>query len=117
MMYCGFTEKITEGKFLLSTENQVQPAENDFLEVLLENEEIVLNAMQIVQKKFPNTLSLPLTKSYFIPQSATKSEAFRQITETELFMDFFKKVQGKELDAEKVNLLREAIKQAKADEK
>jgi exonuclease SbcD len=108
--------RIIENKFVLSDENKVQPKDSDFLEVLLENDEIVLNAMQIVQKKFPNTLSLPINRTYFSQKSTPALETFQQITEIELFRDFYKKINGKELDPDKESFLKEAIKQAKADE-
>jgi DNA repair protein SbcD/Mre11 len=108
--------KITEGRFTLSENNKIQPKTHDYLEVVLENEEIVLNAMQIVQKKFPNTLSLPPIKSYFMHQLAIKPENVMHSSEIELFQDFYKKISGKDLDETKENFLAGAIKQAKADE-
>ena len=40
-----------------------KPNREDFLEVTLENEDIVLNAMHIIQKDFPNAISIPPKKS------------------------------------------------------
>ncbi|MDX2305751.1 MAG: exonuclease SbcCD subunit D [Microscillaceae bacterium] len=88
----------------------------DFLEVTLENVEIVPNAMQIVQKIYPNATTLKWPNlNRTVKESRLTTAQINKMNESELFMDFYKRFVGKELDEDKKTVLHQTIKKVKKD--
>ncbi len=87
------------------------PKHEDFLEVVLENDMPVPNAMQIVQQKFPNTLNLKWSslKNYNTPLSRMNAEKLSTMSEMDLFKDFFERHLQKEMDNIQKTILSEVI--------
>lgn len=105
--------KIEDREFIM-TENENGMSKEDFLEVSLENVEVVPNAMQIIQKAYPNAMSLKWANLYKpIHTNRLTSEKLSKMNETELFADFYQKFKGRELDTEKQKIIIEAVKEIK----
>ncbi len=109
--------KIENRIFQLSQEEADLQTE-DLLEVTLENEEIVPNAMQIVQKQYPNAMTLKWPQlQRVVNQSRLTSEHLHKMTERDLFSDFYKRFRGKDLSKEKQVIIEQAIQQLKEEDK
>ena len=108
--------RITDKKFHLS-EKSVIPQKNDFLEVKLENESLVTNAMTIIQNDYINTISLRYAQSFHKnSQNAVTSEELKKLDEKELFANFFKKAVNRELTDNQQKSLTIAIQKAQDNE-
>ena len=108
--------RIEDKKFYLS-EKSVIPQKNDFLEVKLENESLVTNAMNIIQSDYVNTISLRYAQSFHKnSQNAVTSEELKKLDEKELFANFFRKAVNRELTDNQRNLLTIAIQKAQENE-
>ena len=108
----GYIENAT---FHLAEGYQANP--QDFLEVTLCNSEVVLNAMSIVQSRFPNALRL-LLKYAQNPQTSTQLSAneVSNMDELKLFETFYERIHQNELPAEARTLLSNLIKKARQDQ-
>lgn len=91
------------------------PQKEDFLEVVLENDTPVPNAMQIVQQKFPNTLNLKWAslKQYNNPLSRINTDKLATMSEMDLFKDFFERHLQKDLNPIQKEILAEIIDDVK----
>ncbi len=111
--------RIKERKFYLEEDTKIEIQKEDLLEVSLLNEEVVPNAMQIIQKSYPNALVLKWTQLPSISQIAKLTTAsIRDMSEEQLFHDFFKNMTQKTLeqDKEKAEVLINTIKEIKQGE-
>jgi DNA repair protein SbcD/Mre11 len=89
--------RIENEEFYLETEN-ISVQKEDFLEILLQNHTPVLNAMKIVQEKYPNAMKL----SYNYSQGENKTDKLttaqvNELDETSLFTLFYKKITNQDL--------------------
>ncbi len=103
--------EIEDKKFRL-TETKLDIQKEDFLEVSLQNEEIVPNAMQIIQREYPNAMVLRWPE---LPKITSKSrlttEQVVSMSEFELFQDFYTFFTKKELDKPKKEVITKVITQ------
>lgn len=110
------TGKIENREFHL-IEDYFQPKREDFLEVKLQNEEIVPNAMQIIQQKFPNTLGIRWQKRGNL--SSTPSQLnisdLEKMNDLDLFQSFYKNLKGEEMKKEEKDILSDTIKELQAE--
>ena len=87
------------------------------MEVKLENESLVTNAMNIIQSDYVNTISLRYAQSFHKnSQNAVTSEELKKLDEKELFANFFRKAVNRELTDNQKNLLTIAIQKAQENE-
>lgn len=108
--------RVIDKKFHLS-EKSVIPQENDFLEVKLENESLVTNAMKIIQNDYKNTISLRYAQAFHKgSQNTVTSEELKKLDEKELFANFFRKATNRELTDNQKNKLTIAIQKAQDNE-
>ncbi len=108
--------RIKERKFYLEEDTKIDIQKDDLLEVSLLNEEVVPNAMQIIQKQYPNALVLKWIELSSISQVTKLTTAgIRDMSEEQLFQDFFKSMTQKTLeqDQEKATVLTNTIKELK----
>ena len=105
--------RIENDHFILSEKNKIIPAKEDFLEITLENEGIVLNAMHIIQKDYPNTLALRLNNPIYNSSRPYHTDNIQSISELELFESFYTQITGIDLDETKKDFLQQAIDTAK----
>lgn len=89
----------------------------DFLEVTLLNQEIVPNAMQIVQESFPNAMTLKWPHlQRTARESSLTSEKLHKMSENDLFLDFYKRFMHQDLDKNKQSVLEKTIQKIKKGE-
>jgi len=100
--------EIIQKEFILKDDST--PQKEDFLEVSLLNTEIVANAMQIVQRAYPNTMVLKWPElPKIMNTSRLTTEQVVSMSEIELFEDFYKNFTEKELDNDKKQVIKEVI--------
>jgi DNA repair protein SbcD/Mre11 len=97
----------------LANDNENLPQNEDFLEVTLENDMPVPNAMQIVQQKFPNTLNLKWSslRQYNNPLARINSDKLSAMSEMDLFKDFFERHLQKDMDNDQKQILTNIIEE------
>jgi exonuclease SbcD len=90
---------IIDRKFKLATGQNI-PAKEDFLQVILMNDQPVHDAMRIIQDSFPNTLALDWQKKQVIAteQRSFTSTTIRQLSPLELFEEFYKASTGDKME-------------------
>jgi exonuclease SbcD len=79
---------------------QVIPSKEDFLQVILTNDQPVLDAMRIIQDAFPNTLALDWQRKHtgITEQRSFTSSSVRQMNPLQLFEEFYKVSTGADMD-------------------
>ena len=88
------------------------PAVTDYLEVRLSNREPVVDAMQIVRKRFPNTLKLSWPeKQALAGGSGLTSGSISELSPEKLFERFIKTVSGEEPNDTHLELITEVTNQ------
>jgi len=106
---------IENGRFFLDELGDIKPSKEDFLEVTLTNESLVLNAMHIIQKDYPNVLHI-VPENIVIPGNrAFNTSNVKQLSEEQLFEDFYNNITGIKLDIKKRKYLLEAIRIAQEE--
>lgn len=100
---------IVDGKF--SVTDGTTPAKNDFLQVTLTNEESVMDAMRIVQERYPNTLGLDWSKRNKgeAGGAALKISEMKEQKPIELCSNFYEAMTGKALTEEQKKTLFSVI--------
>jgi exonuclease SbcD len=97
---------------LLKDEKSDEPRREDYLHVLLENEEIVLNPMSLIQKTYPNTLKIEFPNRPAIISSARfNAESVAEMSPVELFSAFYETLTEKPLDAEREEILNDVLEE------
>jgi exonuclease SbcD len=97
---------------LLKDEESGEPRREDYLHVLLENEEIVLNPMSLIQKTYPNTLKIEFPNRPAIISSARfNAESVAEMSPVELFSAFYETLTEKPLDAEREEILNDVLEE------
>ncbi len=104
--------RIIKGRLseLLSPQNIVSP--EDFIFATLTDEEIIDNAMSIMQQYYPNAVRIEYQNSrtagdYSIGGAAAEKRPFGEI-----IADFYRQVYGGEISPEEMKLMKEAAKEA-----
>ncbi|HKJ44190.1 MAG TPA: exonuclease SbcCD subunit D [Balneolales bacterium] len=110
--------RIIKGKFILDKDyTEVLPGISDFLEVTLTNEEPVIDAMQIVQKSYPNTLKLQWEHKKELVLSHTFSgEDIESKNPVELFGMFYEWVNDEKMDDKARKVIEDAVTLALKEE-
>ncbi len=101
---------IQDRKFVADGEKDEANAE-DFVEVSLLNDDIVPNAMQIVQESYPHAMALKwpeLNRS--LNQRQLTSESLHKMNETELFNTFYERFIGKPMNEPKEEIVDKTLK-------
>ncbi len=92
----------------------IQPQTQDFLEVHLQNTTPVLNAMKIVQEKYPNAMKLSYAKTKTDNKTdKLTTEQVNQLDETTLFGLFYSKVTQQAMTNSQQQLITEIVKELK----
>lgn len=99
----GPFEKITDKENISGTD--------DFIYVTLTDEDIIDDAMGIIQRIYPNTIKLDYENSRTNPVRR-KIEAKKAKSPEELFGDFYRKMYGCEISDEEMQIIKEAAKEA-----
>lgn len=89
------------------------PSVSDFLEVSLLNETPVIDAMKIIQKKYPNTLKLQWPQKN--PSAGKKKftgESMQKMNPAELFGKFYEWLEDEELGEKSMTIIRETVQEA-----
>jgi exonuclease SbcD len=108
---------VIENREFRVSEQSPQVQAKDFLEVTLENEEIVPNAMQIIQKSYEHTMALKWANLYKpANQHRLTTEKLAQMNEIDLFADFYQRFKGKDLDMNKQKIIKETITEITREE-
>lgn len=80
---------VHEGVFRLA-DNQAAVHRDDFLEVTLLNEEPVINAMEIVQRQYPNALELRQPNAFRrMSENGISTEQFSKMDDVQIVREFF----------------------------
>lgn len=104
--------KIEGRNFTLADDAKGEPRREDYLHVLLENEEIVLNPMALIQKTYPNTLKIEFPNRPAIISSARfNAESVGEMSPLELFSAFYETLTEKPLDAERAEILNSVMEE------
>jgi len=104
---------IADGQFELAADQPAVGTE-DFLEVTLHNPHPVLNAMQIVQQHYPNTLSLKWASQHIQTQpSQLNTEQLEVMQEIELFNAFYENLVQQPLASQHLQVLETVINTVK----
>lgn len=100
-----------ENEVFSITDENLQPAETDFLEVMLDNKVPIINAMKIIQQKYPNAqkLSYEYLKNQHQDGKLTV-EKLGNISETELFSLFYQKVTQQTMDSNHEEVIATAVR-------
>lgn len=108
--------KIENREFYLK-DNSIQPKQEDFLEIRLQNEEVIPNAMQIIQQKFPNTLGIRWQKRESLNTSQTQLNIsdLEKMSDIDLFQSFYQNLKGEEMKNEEVKVLQQSIKEIQVE--
>jgi len=108
---------IEKGKFELEKTDNTKPSISDFLEVTLTNKEPVMDAMQIVQKSYPNTLKLQWEhKRDLVSDRNFSGEDIEHKNPVELFDMFYEWLEGDPMDEKTRHVIEEATSKAMEDD-
>jgi exonuclease SbcD len=107
--------QIVKGEFILEGGSAV-PETEDFVEVTLTNDGTVVDAMSIVQARFPNTLNLQWEKArLYTATTGTTVDLIRTKTPIDLLRSFYLAMQGKDLTGIQLELARKAAEEAEKE--
>ncbi len=103
---------------LLSPDKENPPSIGDFLEVSLRNDTPVIDAMKIIQKKFPNTLKLQWPKKNpSINEKTYTGESLQKMNPVELFGKFYEWLEEEDLNEKSKSIIEDTVLNAmKEDE-
>lgn len=89
------------------------PSVSDFLEVSLLNETPVIDAMKIIQKKFPNTLKLQWPrKNPSVNEKTFTGESLQKMSPAELFGKFYEWLEDEALSEKSEKIIQETVQEA-----
>lgn len=101
--------RIDDGAFVWA-DKQDPPGDEDFLEVRLQNQEQVFNAMGIVQRRYPNALKLRWPEREMgDSEKGFTSESLDELQPVELFERFYRNFEGQDLEEKYREVLIEAV--------
>lgn len=107
--------RIVKGEFLLDG-SEPNPRTEDFVEVTLQNNEPVADAMSIVQAHYPNALKLRWERSAISSGTTTTTlEEIRRKTPVDLLREFFRMVQGREMSDAQIALGQKAVEEVERE--
>ena len=99
---------------LLKEENYKDTNTDDYIRVIITNEEPIYDAIGQIRKVYPNVLKLELqnskTKLNF-DYNIENIDSIKKKTELELFNDFYKEQNNIELNEEQIKLIEDVIKE------
>ena len=81
----------------------------DYLEIILNNEDAVQYAYNNLRQRYPNLLTLGYEKSTRAGMNIKSSTILDEKTPIEIFSDFFKRQTGKEMDEVQEDLIKKVI--------
>ncbi len=101
---------------LLKEENCINTNREDYIRVIITNEDPIYDAIGKIKKVYPNTLRLDIENSKIITNNETKLSDIDNIKkkdELELFNEFYKMQHNQELDEKKLEIMKKVIKEVK----
>ncbi len=97
---------------LVEADKDNPPSIGDFLEVSLLNETPVIDAMKIIQKKYPNTLKLQWPKKNpSVNEKTFTGESLQKMSPVELFGKFYEWLEDEDLNEKSKSIIEETIQE------
>ena len=104
---------------LIKEENYTGTNREDYIRAIITNEEPVYDAIGQIKKIYPNTLRLDIENLKTTQNTEIKMtdlDNIKKKDEVELFNEFYKFQNNKELDGVQIDIIKEVVKEAKKEE-
>lgn len=104
---------------LIKEENYTETNREDYIRAIITNEEPVYDAIGQIKKIYPNTLRLDIENLKTTTNTEIKMtdlDNIKKKDEVELFNEFYKFQNNKELDEVQIDIIKEVVKEAKKEE-